>query len=313
MLLFALRRVAFGLVLFVIVSFTTMFLLSFSFDSIIGSKLGSAANVDSIAAMKADLGLDRSVPVLYAEWFRGVLHGDLGASFFTGEPVTEALPSRLAVTLSVVGPAMIISALIALFLGVLAATRGGWVDKTAQGMMLTGYLVPNLLIAIVLVVVFAVNLGWFPATGFTSFAEDPAEWARSITLPVITMAFGGAASMANQVRGTMIDELRKDYVRTLRTRGVSARAIVIRHALRNSAGPALTVFGLTFITLFGSALFIEQVFALPGFGTYSFNVALQGDFPVLMGLTAFGVGLTIGVNLLIDLANGWLNPKARQY
>lgn len=313
MLLFTLRRVLFGLVLFIIVSFTTMWLLSFSFDSIIGSKLGSAANTESIAVMKADLGLDRAVPVLYFEWFTQILQGDFGQSFFTGQPVIEAIPSRLAVTLSVVGPTMIISGIIAVILGTLAATRGGWIDKAAQGLMLTGYLIPNLLIAIVLVVVFAVNLGWLPATGYTPFGEDPSKWLQSITLPVIAMSFGGAANMANQVRGTMIDELRKDYVRTLRTRGVPLRSIVVRHALRNAAGPALTVFGLTFITIFGAALFIEQVFALPGFGIYSFNVALQGDFPVLMGLTAWGVLLTIGVNLMIDVANGWLNPKARQY
>jgi peptide/nickel transport system permease protein len=126
-----------------------------------------------------------------------------------------------------------------------------------------------------------------PAGGFTPFSTDPSAWARSVVLPVAAMAFGGAANIANQVRGTMIDELRKDYVRTLRTRGVPTRSIVIRHALRNAAGPALTVLGLTFINLFGAALF--------------------------MGLTAFSVALTIGVNLLIDVANGWLNPKARMF
>jgi peptide/nickel transport system permease protein len=305
--------VLFGAVLFIIVSFTTMLLLSFSFDGIIGSRLGSAANPETVAAMKTDLGLDRPVIVLYGEWLGNLLQGDLGTSFFTGEPVAEAIPARLAVTMSVVLPALAISAVVAVLLGTLAATRGGWIDKAAQGMMLTGYLIPNLLIAILLVVVFAVNLGWLPAGGFTPFSTDPGGWARSVVLPVVAMAFGGAANIANQVRGTMIDELRKDYVRTLRTRGIPTRSIVVRHALRNAAGPALTVLGLTFINLFGAALFIEQVFALPGFGIYSFNVALQGDFPVLMGLTAFSVALTIGVNLLIDLANGWLNPKARMF
>ncbi|MBU5421214.1 ABC transporter permease [Cellulomonas hominis] len=303
----------FGVVLFVIVSFTTMLLLSFSFDSIIGSRLGSAATPESIATMRADLGLDKSIFSLYAEWLGNVVRGDFGSSFFTGQAIGDSIPPRLGVTMSVVIPALLISAVIAVVLGTLAATRGGWVDKTAQGMMLTGYLIPNLLIAIILVVVFAVNLGWVPAGGFTSFATDPSAWAKSVVLPVAAMAFGGAANIANQVRGTMIDELRKDYVRTLRTRGVPTRSIVIRHALRNAAGPALTVLGLTFINLFGAALFIEQVFALPGFGIYSFNVALQGDFPVLMGLTAFSVALTIGVNLLIDVANGWLNPKARMF
>ena len=251
--------------------------------------------------------------VQYANWLFQAFQGNLGNSFFTGEPVAQAIPPRLAATMSIVLPALVLSALIAVFLGTIAAARGGLTDKAAQGAMLAGYLIPNLLVAILLVVVFAINLGWFPATGYVRFDESPAGWLASITLPVIALLVAGAANISNQVRGTMIDELRKDYIRTLRTRGLSAPAIVIRHALRNAAGPALTVLGLEFITLFGGALIIEGVFALPGFGIYSFNSALQGDFPVLMGLTAFGVALTVGVNLLTDLANGWLNPKARLY
>jgi peptide/nickel transport system permease protein len=111
----------------------------------------------------------------------------------------------------------------------------------------------------------------------------------------------------------MIDELRKDYVRTLRTRGVATSSVVLRHALRNSAGPALTVLSLEFIQMLGGALIIENVFVLPGFGTYSFNAALQGDIPVILGVTVFGVLLVVAVNLVTDIANGWLNPKARIY
>jgi peptide/nickel transport system permease protein len=187
------------------------------------------------------------------------------------------------------------------------------VDRIAQGTSLIGNLFPNLLIAIGLVVVFALNLRWLPATGFTPFSEDPRRWAASVTIPVIVLVINGVANMSAQIRGTMIGELQKDYVRTLRTRGISARSIVYRHALRNAAAPALVVLSLEFIAMFGGALIIENVFALPGFGSFAFNSSLQGDIPVIMGVTIFSVMLVVSVNLLTDVINGWLNPKARLF
>ncbi|WP_461172751.1 ABC transporter permease [Arthrobacter sp. Z1-9] len=311
MLGYATRRILTGVILIILVSAITFWLLSFSFDSVIANRLGPAANAETVAALRADLGLDRSVPVLYFEWLGQVVTGDLGASFYTGEPVASAVAGRMAVTLSVILPALVISVAIAVVLGVIAAARGGWIDKVLQGIMLSGNLIPGLLVAILLVSLLSVTLGWLPAGGYTPPQKDTAAWARSITIPVIVLCLGGAANIATQVRGTMIDELRKDYVRTLRTRGVGTKALVLRHALRNAAGPALTVVGLEFSTMFFGALVIEQVFALPGVGLYSFNASLQGDFPVIMGLVIFTVGLTVSINLLTDLANGWLNPKAR--
>ncbi|MCZ9880614.1 ABC transporter permease [Arthrobacter sp. B2a2-09] len=313
MLSFALRRIGVGLVLTLVMTFITFWLLSFSFESIVSSRLGQAATPESIAAVKVQLGFDRPLMVQYGEWLWNVLHGDFGVSLFTQEPVSGAVFARLGVTLSVVLPALIISTLSAVVLGVFAASRAGAADKITQGIMLVGHFVPGLLVAIALVVVFAVNLGWLPATGFTPFSEDPGLWLASVVIPVTVLSIGGAANIASQVRGSMIDELRKDYVRTLRTRGIPTNSIILRHALRNSAGPALTVFSLEFLAMFGSALIIEQVFALPGFGTFSFNSALIGDIPVIMGLAVFGTLMTITVNLLADLGIGWLNPKARVY
>ena len=125
------------------------------------------------------------------------------------------------------------------------------------------------------------------------------------------LLIAGVANMAAQVRGAMIGELRKDYIRTLRARGIPESQIILSHALRNAAGPAITVLGLEFLTMLGGALFIEKVFALPGFGTFSLNAALRGDVPVIMCVTAFVVILTVVINLVVDLINGWLNPKAR--
>lgn len=311
MALYVLRRLAAGVVLAVLVTMLTFLLLSTAFDDVAGSILGSSATPARIAAQKAQLGLDRPVFVQYLEWLSHAVRGDFGFSFFSGEPVRSAIAARLGVTLSVVLAALVLTAVVGVLLGVLAATRGGVVDRLAQAGSLVGHLVPNLLIAIGLVAVFAIQLHWLPATGYTPPGENPVRWAATITIPVLALTAAGAANLTSQVRGTMIDELRKDYVRTLRTRGIRTRSIVLRHALRNAAGPALTVLSLEFIQMFGGALIIEQVFALPGFGSYAFNASLQGDVPIIMGITLFAVLLVVCVNVAVDLANGWLNPKAR--
>jgi peptide/nickel transport system permease protein len=313
MTVYVLRRLATGVVLALLVTLITFVLLSFSFEGIVRSILGLSATPESIAALSSELGFDRPVLVQYLDWLAGVVRGDFGRSLFTAQPVADAVAARLSVTLSIVVVALLITVVISVVLGVAAATRGGAIDRIAQGLSLFGYIVPGLLLAIVLVVVFAVNLRVLPATGYTALTTDPAKWAASITIPVIVLVVGGVANMAAQVRGAMIDELRKDYVRTLRTRGVATSSVVLRHALRNAAGPALTVLSLEFIQMLGGALIIENVFVLPGFGTYSFNAALQGDIPVILGVTVFGVLLVVAVNLLTDIANGWLNPKARIY
>ena len=311
MLTYILRRLAAGIVLALLVTFITFLLLSSSFDDVAQTILGTSATPDVTAAFIADQGWDRPVLVQYFDWLFHALQGDFGTSVYTSLPVGPSVIQRLAVTLSIIVPALIITVIISIVLGVWSASRGGVVDRIAQGISLIGYIVPGLLLAIGLVVIFAVQLKWLPATGYTPPAEDPAAWLRSITIPVIVLTIGGVANMAAQVRGRMIDELRRDYVRTLRTRGTSTTSIVLRHALRNAGGPALTVMSLEFIQMFGGALIIENVFALPGYGSFAFNASLQGDFPVIMGIGAFGVMLVVVINLLTDLANGWLNPKAR--
>ncbi|TCL82648.1 MULTISPECIES: ABC transporter permease [unclassified Rathayibacter] len=311
MILYIAKRLGAGVVLALLVTFITFLLLSTSFRDVASTILGSSATPENVAGLMASKGWDRPVLVQYVDWLLHLLRGDLGISVYTSLPVGPSVLQRLAVTLSIIVPALILTAIIATALGVWAASRGGVVDKIAQGVSLVGYLVPGLLLAIGLVVVFAVQLKWLPATGFTPFTESPAGWARSIVIPVIVLMIGGIAGLAAQVRGRMIDELRRDYVRTLRTRGVPTRAIVLKHALRNAGSPALTVLSLEFIQMFGAALIIENVFALPGYGSYAFNASLQGDIPVVLGIAAFGVALVIVVNLVTDLANGWLNPKAR--
>ena len=308
---YILRRLGVGLILALLVTYITFALLSTSFEDVAQTILGPAVTTDGTAAVMAERGWDRPVIIQYFDWLLNALQGDFGVSVYSSLPVGPSVIQRLGVTLSIIVPALILTAVISTVLGVWSASRGGAVDRIAQGLSLIGYIVPGLLLAIGLVLIFAVQLKWLPATGFIPMSQDPLAWLRSITIPVIVLTIGGVANMTAQVRGRMIDELRRDYVRTIRTRGVSTSSIVLRHALRNAGGPALTVMSLEFIQMFGGALIIENVFALPGYGSFAFNASLQGDIPVILGITAFGVLLVTVINLATDLANGWLNPKAR--
>jgi peptide/nickel transport system permease protein len=225
--------------------------------------------------------------------------------------VTQLVSGRLGVTLSLVIISVAISALLATAVGVWAAYRGGWVDRTLQVVSLVGAAVPNYLIALGLVVLFAINLAIFAPTGYTRPGDSLSGWAMTITLPVAALTIGAVAGVAQQVRGSMIDSLRQDYVRTLRSRGLPERRIVLRHALRNAGGPALSVLALLFVGLLGGAVVIEQVFALPGLGSLSVSSTTNGDIPVIMGVVVVVAIIVLVVNLVIDIAQGWLNPKAR--
>ncbi|MCR2792745.1 ABC transporter permease [Microbacterium sp. zg.Y625] len=308
---FLLRRIGAGLVLMFVVTAITFFLTYGANIPVALNILGPTATPGQIAALNADLGLDRPILEQYVNWVAGIFRGDLGVSYFTRQPVAEAMASRLPVTLSVVVVACIITIAVSILLGVASATRGGILDSILQGISTVAYVFPAIVLGVVLVYVFAIVLKWVPAIGFVPISESPGGWFASVILPGFVLAIGGIASLAAQIRGSMIDELNRDYVRTLRSRGISDTSILLKHALRNAAGPALTTFSLLFIAMFGSSLFIEKIFALPGFGSYGFLATTQGDLPAMLGVTLFSVALVVVVNLLVDLANGWLNPKVR--
>jgi peptide/nickel transport system permease protein len=176
---------------------------------------------------------------------------------------------------------------------------------------IVAFAVPNFLIAVLLALVFAVQLGILPALGYTPFAEDPGKWLASITLPAIALAIGAIATVATQTRGSMIDVLQQDYVRTLRSRGLPTRSLLLKHALRNAAPASLTVLSLQIIALLSGAVVVEKVFGINGIGERATSAASQGDVPLVLGIVVVTVLVVVVVNLLLDLALGWLNPKVR--
>ncbi|MEV2231726.1 ABC transporter permease [Streptomyces phaeochromogenes] len=311
MLVFLLRRIAAGVVLVVVVATATFLLLSLTGADVARNILGETASPSQVSAKAQELGLDDPLVVRYGHWIDRAVHGDLGQSWFTGDSVNQSLVNTLPVTLSIVLVGMLIALVLSTVLGTVAALRGGWVDRVVQFAAVLGTAIPSFLIALVLAVVLAVQLGLLPATGYVALGTSVTGWLQSVILPAVALAVAATAATAMQVRGALIDVLRADFVRTLRSRGLSTRSVVYRHALRNAAPPALTVLALQFIGLIGGAVVVEKVFGLPGIGTLANSAAVRGDAPVLLGTVVVTVVVVVAVNLLLDIAYGWLNPKVR--
>ncbi|HWS58009.1 MAG TPA: ABC transporter permease [Actinotalea sp.] len=311
MLMFFLRRTLSGIVLVLVAASAIFVLMSLSDDAVARSIAGQTASEEQVAAKAAELGLDQPLITRYVDWLTALLHGDLGTSWYSGQPVTAIISAKLPVTLSILLVGLFAAAVFSVLIGVAAAVKGGWVDRAVQGLAILGFAVPAFLLALVLSVTFAVNWQIFPAVGFVPMGESFSGWIMSVTLPATALAIGAMAATAQQVRGSMLDVLGADYVRTLRSRGLSERSLLFRHALRNAVPPALTVLGLQFIGLVGGAIVVEKVFGLFGIGTEIFSASSGGDQPVVLGITVVLVIIIVLVNLLMDVAYGVLNPKVR--
>ncbi|GHC75009.1 ABC transporter permease [Nocardiopsis terrae] len=311
MLSFILRRLGSGLLLLVVISALAYLLLSLPGTDVGRHVLGPAAPQQAVDAHNAELGLDRPVAVRYLDWLTSALQGDLGRSWFTSEDVSRALANRLPVTVSLMVGVTLVTAVVSFVLGVWAGVRRGAVDRVVQTVGVLGYALPGFLVTLVLVLVFAVRLGWFPAIGYTPLSQSPGGWLATVTLPVLSLSVAGIAGVSQQVRSSVIEVMGRDYVRTLRSRGLPASRVVFRHVLRSAATPGLTVLGMQFVGLLGGAVIVEQIFGLPGIGAMTVQYTTRGDIPVIMGVVMVTVVGVILTNLLVDVLVGWLNPKAR--
>jgi peptide/nickel transport system permease protein len=310
-LFFVLRRFAAGLVLVVVVATLAFLAMRLTASNPAVAIIGESATQPQIDKLTHQLGLDQSWLQQYWNWLSGVLRFDFGASWYSNTPVLEDRSIRLPGTMGFVVMGLLISATFALLLGVLAAVRGGVVDRMVQILGIIGFGVPAYLIAMFLAIQLAINRSVFPATGIVLWSESPAGYLHHLTLPAVALAVGAMASTAQQVRGAMIDQLDADYVRTLRSRGITERQIIFKHALRNGAPAALTNLGIQFIAMLGGGVVIESIFNLPGIGSMATIGAQRGDQPVVLGVVVIMVFAVVIVNTLIDIAYGLLNPKVR--
>ncbi|MCK0167746.1 ABC transporter permease [Jannaschia sp. S6380] len=274
--------------------------------------LGLNARPDTVAALRAELGLEGALPARYLAWVGGMLTGDFGTSYTYRVPVAGLIRDRLPVSAPLALYALILTLLIAIPAGLVSASRRGRAaDWGVMGATQLGIAIPNFWFAMLLVSVFAISLGWFSAGGFPGWS-DPLAAIRALTLPAIALALPQASILARVLRSSLLDTLDSDYIRTARAKGLSRRATLVRHALRNAAIPALTILGLQFSFLLAGAIIIENVFFLPGLGRLIFQGITQRDLIVVQSVTMLLVFAVIVVTFAVELAYAAADPRLRR-
>ncbi|QAY60297.1 ABC transporter permease [Microbacterium protaetiae] len=312
MTMVVIRRLLTSIVLIFVSTVTIFVLMSFVPGDAAQAILGENATPQSVAYLRQQLGLDQPLWTQYANWVVGLLHGDLGTSIYSGEPVTRLLTTRLGVTFSLMVGSTLVIAVLGVIIGLASALREGWSGRLIDAFSLVGFALPSFWIAIVLVAVFAVALRWFPATGYVPPAAGVGAWINSLILPVAAMSLSGITVVAKQMRDSARTELERDYVRVLRSTGVSETRIVLLHVLRNASIPTTTIIGLMAVGALSGAVFIENVFVLPGLGSLVTSAATRHDLPVILGVGVAFTVMVIAINLVVDLAYSSLDPRVRQ-
>ena len=274
--------------------------------------LGESQDPVAREALRHDLGFDQPIYVQYANWLVKVAHGDLGRSVRTHQTVVEDVAQRIRPTLELAVYAMLISAIIAVPLGILTAThRNSALDGFGTGFALFGICMPNFVLALLLIFVFGVMLHWLPISSYTDPFDNPVAGVKSLTLPALTLGLALAAVIARTLRSSLLESLSEDYIKTARAKGLNTTAVVIRHAMKNALIPVVTVLGLQFGTLIGGAVITEYVFALPGVGRLVVDAIFARDYPLVQGVVLLiCVGFILS-NLVVDIVYGWLDPRIR--
>ena len=272
--------------------------------------LGPEASEQAKEQMRERLGLDKPIVVQYVDWLGGVLHGDLGESLVDGTPVSQLILQRLPVTLELALGTFLVSLTIAVVAGILSASnRGTWVDYVSTGFALGGISIPHFWLGMMFIIIFAVNLGILPASGYVPFFEDPAANIAAMILPVFATGLRESAELMRMLRSSLLEELGSDYVRTAFSKGLTRRVVVIRHAVRNALIPFVTASGLQIAALLGGLVVTEQVFQLPGVGSLIVESILERDFTVVQGAVLTVTAIVVVINVLVDMLYAVIDPR----
>ena len=283
--------------------------------------LNPKVTAEARARLRAYYGLDQPLHVQYLRWLGRVATLDFGDSFAPdGRPVIDKISERIPVTLGINVLSLALILAVAIPVGVYSAARhGSRFDRTATVVVFAGYSVPSFWLALLLMILFGVRLGWLPISGLVSLDHDSLSlagraWdrARHLVLPVFLSAFTGMAGMSRYMRSTMLEVIRQDYIAAARAKGLSERAVVFRHAMRNALLPVITILGLSVPGLIGGAVIFESIFAIPGMGRLFFHAVLSRDYPLVMGELTIGALLTLLGNLLADVGYALADPRIRK-
>jgi len=275
----------------------------------------SASSVQEITEEQLDevrhqFGLDKTLPMQYFDWITGVFRGDLGRSILNRSPVIQEILRRLPITFHLGVLAFIIAIVIGIPAGVLCAVRrGGWLDNFVTTLANIGITVPVFWLGIILIYVFALYFRWLPVMGYTSPFENFWLSTKQIIMPVFCLALGPIAGNARQARSSMLEVIRKDYIRTAWSKGLRERAIIMKHALKNGLMPVVTLSGMGVGTILGGAVLIEQVFNIPGMGRLAVTSVMNQDYPYVQAVALIMAISIVFSNLLVDISYGWFDPR----
>lgn len=274
--------------------------------------LGSEASADALARLRQDLGLNDPLPVQFFKWIGRAVQGDLGKSIFLHQSVSESIAQRIEPTGLLTLMATIVAVGLGVPFGVISAARHNRLaDRVTMVIALLGLSMPAFWLGLNLILIFGVRLAVLPAAGYTAWAEDPIDAIQHLILPAVSLGFAQAGLIARMTRSSMLDVLGQDYIRTARAKGLAERLVTYKHGLKNALIPTLTVIGLTVSTLAGGSVVTETVFNLPGAGRLLLQSVLRRDYPVIQGVVLY-VGLLYAVvNLTVDMAYGWVDPRVR--
>src|SRR6185437_7064627 len=273
---------------------------------------GDNATAAQLARIRASLGLNEPLYMQFITWIDKLLHGDLGVSLMSNVPVLKLIGQRIEPSISIALSTIILTVLIAVPLGVIAAwKRGTWIDRFVMGLSVIGFSVPVVVSGYVVIQSFAIDVRWLPVQGFKSIPAGFGPFFQRLVLPTLTLSFIYVALIARMTRAAMLDVMGEDFVRTARAKGVSETAVLLRHGLRNAAVPVITVIGSGFALLISGVVVTESVFNLPGIGRLTVDAVLSRDYPVIQAMILLTSLVYVTVNLLIDIAYTLLDPRIR--
>jgi peptide/nickel transport system permease protein len=273
---------------------------------------GAEADAAGLEEIREKYGLNDPLAVQYLRWVGHAVRGDLGVSIRTRQPVASTVATKLPITLQLASFSILVALAIAIPAGVLAAVKRNTVwDVVMSGVSLGGVSIPNFWLGIMLILLVSVRLGWLPASGYVPPWQDPVDNLRRMLMPALVLGTGLAAVLMRQTRNAMIEVLSADYIRTARAKGLAQPAVVVRHALRNSLVPVVTILGLQMGALMSGAVVTEQIFVVPGFGRLVVEAVFTRDYPLVQGVVLITASSYVLINLLVDVSYSVLNPRIR--
>jgi peptide/nickel transport system permease protein len=306
------RRLVGSIPILLIVSLITFAMIHMIPGDPAAAIAGMSATGEQIANIRHDLGLDEPLLTQLSHWYTNLLRGDLGRSLLLGEPVLRATMQRLPVTLALSAYALVLTLVLGLASGIIAALRRNtWIDQVAMVLAMLGISVPNFYLGLLMIILFAVKLRWLPTGGYVPLSADPLGWLASSTMPAISLALLLIGLLARITRSTMLEVLRQDYVRTARAKGLSERQVVLKHALANALIPITTVIGIIVSLLISGSVVTETLFSIPGIGQLLTQAVLNRDYPMVQGGLLITTALLVLVNIGVDVCYAMLDPRVR--